>query len=1032
MPPCARPVPPHDSLALSQLSAEPCCQKQQRVRLSPLASVVSSTLFFAILTLSAAGQSTSILTGRVLDPSNRVIANAEISVYNHETGAERLVRTNNEGIYEFPALPVGSYRLTVRAAGFRPQIIEVTTTVASTFVQDVLLTVSDRFDALTVVANPDAVESTTISVGSVIDQRTVQDVPLNGRHFLDLALLIPGSVTPPQSGFSTTPSRGLGALAINTAGNREETVNYLINGITLNNLTFSSISFQPSISTIEEFKMYNSTFSAEYGESSGAVVNIATRSGGNEFHGEAFEFLRNDELDARNFFNFTSSEPPAFKRNQFGGSVGGPILKDRAFFFVSYEGLRQRQEVDLNSIVLSDAERASVADPVIARLIEFIPRANFVDGQGLPHFVGSAPAPSDTDQWTIDIGLNLTNNDRLHGFYDFERASIGEPNRAGNTIPGFGHNTLLRRQIFTLSETHIAGPNFANEARFGFNRIYGTLTPNMQINPTDIGIKDGNDQAIGLPQMSIAGGALNFGGPALLPAGRGDTTFIVSDSLSCLSGNHLVKIGGEYRQFLNNNFAQDTGQFNFPSIAASLADTADFFSVTLGNRTSSIAQGALGFFAQDNYKWRPNLTLELGLRYDWNMTPTERHDRFIVFDPAGPSLQRLSGDIYHQNNKNFAPRVGFAWDPFRDGRTSVRAAYGIYVDQPMTSVVTGTATNPPLATPLTFAGSISLANAINVAQPAGLSPLTVDPGFDNAYLQSWNLSIQRELSRDLMVMVGYFGSKGTHLITRRNINQPVDGERPFLTLSESSPILPGTPLGNITQAESTGNSSYNALWVTAQQRISHGLQFQAYYAWSKSLDYSSLSSEGVVVQNSYDLRGDHGLSDFDVRHRFVVSAIYELPFRGTQFVEGWQLAGIVQVQSGNPVNVVSSDATVNGVPFTLRPDAAGSIKIIGDVDQWFDTSAFVPVARFGDLGRNVVIGPPFDNFDFSVIKNTNLRENMWVQFRAEFFDIFNHPNFGQPGNVIGSPTFGRITQTRFPTGESGSSRQIQFALKFKF
>ena len=399
--------------------------------------------------------------------------------------------------------------------------------------------------------------------------------------------------------------------------------------------------------------------------------------------------------------------------------------------------------------------------------------------------------------------------------------------------------------------------------------------------------------------------------------------------MSYLVGRHSLKFGGEFRQFLNNIFRRGTGAFNFPTVAAFLAGTANSFSVTLGNQSSSIAQGALGFFVQDNYKLRPNLTLELGLRYEWNMTPTERYDRFIVFDPQSASLLRVGthiDEIYHQNNKNFQPRVGFAWDPFKDGKTSVRAAYAILVDQPMTSVVTGTSANPPLAIPLTFTGPIRFDNAINLARAAGLAPQTVDHGFDNAYMQSWNLNVQRELTPDLAVMVGYFGSKGTHLTLRRNINQPVNGVRPFAALSESSPILPGTPLGNITQVENTGNSSYNALWVTAKQRLMHGLQFNASYTWSKSLDYNSLSLQGVVVQNSYDLRGDRGLSDFDARHRVVVSAMYELPFRGNQFVEGWQLAAIVQAQSGNPVNIVTSNSTVNGVANTLRPDVTGPIN----------------------------------------------------------------------------------------------------------
>jgi hypothetical protein len=270
------------------------------------------------------------------------------------------------------------------------------------------------------------------------------------------------------------------------------------------------------------------------------------------------------------------------------------------------------------------------------------------------------------------------------------------------------------------------------------------------------------------------------------------------------------------------------------------------------------------------------------------------------------------------------------------------------------------------------------------------------------------------------------------LITRRNINQPANGLRPYPALSGSSPILPGAPLGNIIQTEGSGNSSYNALWVTANQRYGRGLVFNGSYTWSKSIDYTSLSSEGIVVQNSNDLRGDRGPSDFDARHRVVVSLIYELPFRGNRFLERWQLSGIFQAQSGNPVDIVTSNSTFNGVPNTLRPDVTGPINIVGSVERWFDTSAFTPVARFGNLGRNVVIGPGFNNMDFSITKNITLGERLSSQIRAEFFDLFNHANLGQPGNLVGAPDFGRITRTRFATGESGSSRQVQLAVKLVF
>ena len=995
-------------------------------------TATAAMLVVVFLASPVRAQSTASIEGLVNDQNGAVLPAVEITAINRESGLRRTVLTGADGRYQIAALPVGAYRIEARAHGFQTQIIEsATLEVGRTITQNFQLQVGDISQVVTVPTNHDLLEQSTMAISHVVDQNMVQGTPLNGRYFLDLGLRVPGSVTPPQGAFSASPARGLGSLAINTGGNREETVNYMVNGITLNNLTFSSISFQLSINTIQEFKLDNSTFSAQYGQSSGAIVNIATRSGANQFHGEVFEFFRNDALDARNFFELTSNQPAPFKRNQFGGNLGGPIIKEKLFFFFSYEGLRQRQGLNLNSVALSDAERASVTDPVIARLVELIPRANFIDSSGTPRFISSASAPVNVDQWTTDISYSLGARDRLHGYHAIQRSESSEPNRTGNTIPGFGNNSRALRQIFTLNETHTFGANVVNEARFGFNRFSSHTTPNAQLNPADFGILNAVDQPIGLPQINVAGGALNFGGPSAQPSGRGDTTIVVADTVSWLYGAHSLKLGGEYRQFLNNNFRQGTGSFNFPTVAAFLAGTANSFSVTLGSQTSSIAQGSLGFFVQDNYKVRRDLTLELGLRYDWNMTPSERYDRFIVFDPNTASLVRVGRNldrVYNQNNQNFQPRAGFAWLPFRNGRTVLRGAYGIYVDQPMTSIVTPTSGNPPLAVPLTFTGTVRLDNALNLAGPAGLAPQTVAHDFANAYMQSWNLNAQHEISK-LVLMIGYVGSKGTHLITRRNINQPVNGSRPYPSLSSSSPILPGTTLGNITQVEGSGNSSYNAVWITATRRLRNNVQFDASYTWSKSLDYNSFSTGGIVAQDSYDVAGSRGLSDFDARHRFVVSALYDLPFQGNRLVEGWRFALIAQSQSGNPVNIVTTNSTVNGVAGTLRPDVSGPISIPGRVDAWFDTSVFATVGRLGNLGRNVVIGPTFNNTDFSITKNTKFGDAYLLQWRAEFFDIFNHANFGQPGNVAGSPSFGRITNTRFPTGESGSSRQIQFALR---
>jgi outer membrane receptor protein involved in Fe transport len=997
------------------------------------------------------------------------------------------VQTDSEGNYQVAALPAGTYRIEVEAHGFQKQVVTgLNLEVARTQTQNVQMTVGNLAQEVNVTSDSGVVETATTSVGTVINQRTVQEIPLNGRHFVDLGLLIPGSVTPPQNGFLTAPLRGQGSFAINTAGNREDTVNFQINGVNLNDMVQNQITFQPSINTVSEFKADNSTFSAEYGRNSGAVVNIATRSGTNQFHGELFEFLRNDALDARNFFD---AKKPPFKRNQFGFAIGGPIMlphfgeggpvwsyngKNKTFFFFSYEGLRQRQGLTLNSDVLSDAQRAAASNPTTLKLLQLIPRANAFGANGSPRFVGSATAPVNIDQETIDISHNIGESDRLHGYYAVQRDFRGEPTLQGNSIPGFGDTRQSRRQILTFNEAHTFGPNLVNEARFGFNRIHIIFTPNALLNPLDFGINNGVTQSIGLPQISITGSALNFGGPSGFPQGRGDTTFVVSDTLSYLHGNHSFKFGGEFRRFLNNNFNLDTGTLGFSNINNFLAGTVSTYTVTLGDVTSSISQGALGFFAQDNYKVRKNLTLELGLRYDWNMSPTERFDRFVNFDPRSNSLVRVNhgvAPVYATNNKNLQPRVGFAWDPFGNGKTSVRGAYAVLVDQPVTNLISGLASNPPFANPVALpAGqTTTFAKALADARAAGsLAPNATDLGFDNAYVQSWNLNVQREVAHDLGVTVGYFGSKGTHLRLTRNINQLVNGVRPFALLSGSSPISPGVALTNITEREGTGNSSYNALWVTANKRLSRGLQFNASYTFSKSIDYNSQSSQGVTVQDSYNLRGDRGLSDFDARHRFVISGLYELPFKGNRLVEGWELTAIVQAQSGNPVNLLAGNAiaitgagaananALTGLA-TLRPDLVGPVQIIGNPNQWFTNtvcdprpggscsagSAFaLPVSvaggrtlfHFGSLGRNVIIGPGFNNTDFSVIKNTRLTESVRVQFRAEFFDIFNHANFGQPGRVAqpGSTTFGVITNTRFQTGDSGSSRQIQFALKLLF
>ena len=533
----------------------------------------------------------------------------------------------------------------------------------------------------------------------------------------------------------------------------------------------------------------------------------------------------------------------------------------------------------------------------------------------------------------------------------------------------------------------------------------------------------------------IVAGDLNFGGPGTLPQGRFDASYVLGDTLSRVSGRHSIKLGGEYRHFINENFAEGTGVFNFPSVPAFLAGTANAFNITLGERRSVIDQRAVALFFQDHIALHDRLTLELGMRYEWHVTPTERDDKLVIFESRSASLVRAGvhlGAIYQQNNRNVEPRLGLAWDLSTDGRTVLRAAYARAVDQPGTTAVRDTAGNPPFAAPLTAAGSIPLVSALETAGPAGLAPATVDPGFRNASLQSWNVNVQRQIARNVATTVGYLGSRGEDLRISRNINQPVSGVRPFAAVSTDSPILPGTPLSNIMQVESSGFSSFHAAFVSVTKRLSRGLQFDTSYTWSKSLDTNSLNSSGFAVQDAYDIPNQYGLSDFDARHRFVLSATCSLPFTGHVLVRGWQVAAVVQSQSGNPVNIVTSNSSLNGTPNSVRPDVTGPIRVIGSVDQWFDPSVFAAVNRFGNLGRNIVIGPAFHNVDLSLARNVTLERGIGLQARVDVFDVFNHPNFGPPGNIVGSPTFGKITRTRLPTGEAGSSRQIQLAVKLLF
>src|SRR6266700_629709 len=1017
-------------------------------------------LLIFVFAVAAFAQNTASIQGTVTDQSGAAVVGAKVILRSPASGTERTTQTGSTGAYEVAALPPGVYSVQVQMAGFETQLAkDVVLEVSKNTVQSFSVKVANTSEVVTVEATAPVVETTTMTVGQSINQRTVQDIPLNGRHFVDLALLVPGTVTPPQNGFLTAPLRGQGSVAFNSAGGREDAVNFMINGINLNDMVQNQVTFQPSINTISEFKIDNSTYSAEFGRNSGSIVNIATRSGSDKYHGEIFDYLRNSYFDARNAFNFrTDSKTGApilqapFRRNQYGGDFGGPLWKGKTFFFLSYEGVKQRQGLSLSGNVFTPAQLASIqASPnaTVKALAALVPAAN--GGTALlPTFSSAPSAPVDIDQGTADINHNFSDADNLHGYFVYQNDLRGETG-AGTNITGFGDTRAGHRSVLTLNETHVFSSNVVNEARLGANRIFITFTPQNVIAPSALGLAGTlGPNLIYMPRISIATGGANllFGSERGFPQQRGDTTFVLADTLSYIRGRHSFKFGTEFRDFRNNNANSDPGQLVFNSVANFINGNADTAANTVGNVANRINQNALDFFAQDNWKLKPYLTVELGLRYAWNMTPSEANNRFVNFVPGGLNGSMLvpASEPYGQNNNNFQPRIGFSWDVFHTGKTVLRAGYALQVDQPITGFVTGLSANPPFALPITVSTltPISGLNTSFNGVPSTISPTVLDPNFKNANTQSFNLNVQQQIDRNTSIMVGYFGSKGTHLEIEKNINQfAVLGSaasRPFQLLSPNSPFLPGVALGNaLTERFGASNSNYNALWVTANRRMSHGLQLNASYTWSHSIDDVSRNNNGIVLQDSTNLASGRGSSDFDVRHRFVLNGIYDLPFKGNRVKSGWEVAPIVSFQTGNPFSVTVVPNGITGVA-NVTANAVGPITVTGNpLGQWILPAGFqVPASTFGNTGRNGFTGPGFTNVDLALIKTTKLTERMDVQFVANAFDLFNHPNYGQPSSQYNPATpatlagFGTIASTRFPTGDSGSSRQMQFAVKLKF
>jgi hypothetical protein len=1040
----------------------------------------------------ASAQSTATLSGTVKDSTGAVLPGAQVVLHSVATGSDRSAASDSAGSYVMPSLQPGEYVLSAFLTGFSPYTLKgVLLQVDQSIQINIAMGISTNV-TVQVESSAPIIEAGAVTVGQVINKETVQEIPLNGRHFLDLTTLTPGGVTAPANGNLTVPSRGVGAFSFLSAGNRDDSVNFQINGINLNDIANAQIVFQPSINTTSEVKIDNSSPSAEYGRNSGPITNVSTRSGTNQIHGEVFDYLRNNSFDARNFFNPVSTAQSPLKRNNFGVAIGAPILRNKLFVFGSYEALRQHQGLLVTTTVLTPAQAAGVTDTVSKNLLAYIPAPN----QGTNIYTNSINGPVNIDQGTIDILYLMSQKDTIHGFYANQHDIRTEPTTQGNTLPGFGDHRPGIRQIATLNETHIFTPRLINEFRAGFNRVNVKFLNNFTTNPSMLGYNNypaGVTPFGGIPFTTISGTTIAIGGPGGFPSGRFDTLGVVSDAATYTVGKHSVKFGVEARRYLNANFADDPGTATFGTsgtitgpggavVQAAGSGISNFqkglvtaFSITPQPTSSRIFGNAVGAFVMDTYKVTPQMTLQYGFRFEWLGTPTFGNNQAAIFNPTTVTLGRVGTPGYLQpitQNYNYMPRLGFIYDLLGNGKAIVRGGYSIMADQPLSSLVTGLSSNPPFTTKVSYTASASgtcvqgAANCLPAipqeqlyaaAAAASISVSAVQPNYKNETTQSFNLNVQAQLPAQFVFSLGYYGSLGRHLRMTENINQisPVTGTRAFTALSAASPIDPGATLNaNVNQVSSNGTSNYNGMWLNIRKETLKGLTLNATYQYTKSMDLGSTS--GTSYTDLTQPRLNYARSDFDVRNRISGNGVYLLPFKGNRLVQGYQIAGIVQWQTGNPLNITTT-STYTGTSGVQHPTLLTPYhyvkQYVGGAVNWFAPGGttgtpggtvcstvvtgctfFLPATGFGNTGRNGATGPGFADFDASFSKLTDITQRVKLQLKIDAFDLFNHPSFSNPSTsaTVGSASFGVITATRFPVGDLGSSRQLQLSAKVQF
>lgn len=1033
------------------------------------------------------------LRGTVYDPARAVIPGATVTLTNLETGEQRTITTGNDGSYAISSLPAGSYKLQIERSGFSKFVQNVNLLVDQVVRADVTLEVPQIGEKFFVDAVTNDLKKDTASLGTVIENRQVTGLPLDGRNFYELSLLVPGAV-PPAEG-SAGSVRGDFAFSVN--GAREDANNFLLDGVYNLDPKLNTFGVRPSVDAIREFEMLTSTYDASFGRNPGAQVNVILNSGSNDFHGSAFEFHRNAALDARNFFAPASEPKPKYIRNQFGGSLGGPVVHDRTFFFADYEGTRSREGITRITNVPTAEEREGnfshsvfgvptnpftglpfdnglipsfFINPVGRAIAALYPLPN----RNVPfqNFVSSPTQRDNNDSFDARLDHRLTHKIDLTFRYSFGNRDLFEPftGPSFSLVPGFGDTVQRRSQNAMTALTLALTPNLVNETRVAFSRVAASVTQQASVANSDVGLPTISPRArdLGLSFITVTGFS-PLGDEGNNPQDSVTNVYQVLNNSNYISGKHLIKFGIDIRVSQQNAFrdVESRGRLQFSPFLTltnnALADLLLGFplltSVAHVDNPQQIRTESYNFYVNDSFRVTPRLTLVGGLRYEYNSPPVDKQDRATIYDVATRSLVPVGTNGvprsgFEPDRNNFAPRVGFAWSVGKDQATVLRAGYGVYYDQSPLAPAEALYFNSPFFDNNIFFSlpglPLTLSNPFPSFFPLPLpdSALAIQRDLRTGYMQHWNFNIERQLGEKSVLEVAYVGSKGTKLLTARDINQPQPSALP--------PGLPFVPrpdprFDDINLLESRANSNYNALQVRFQQRLVRGLSSLLSYTWSKSIDDASnfFSSAGDpnFPQNSYDVAAERGRSNFDVRHRLSVSYSYALPFgRGRQYLakngwvstalSGWESYGIVTVQSGRPFTVAllpdidnsGTGRSILGFGANDRPNIVANPELSNPTtDQWFNTAAFTFSApgTFGDAGRNILDGPGYQTVNLSLMKNTALSERVNLQFRAEAFNLFNHPNFNLPDNFLGSPTFGRITSARDP-------RHIQFGLKLLF